>query len=237
MEEAGLHPDLRAEVRQISGLEQVSEDFRLALALKALNPAMPLVVHGEIVTPGWLIDHPAEGYALITGPVPDRLERDDSELWLSRLKRREARVRDRARQLDVELDETKLRTLALSTSKSRLASVWEEQRRILPDTDHPGLLAIVERRITEDEDLILLLSAVVSQFRSADAIVEEAEQAARRAGRSEERRVGKECVRTCRSRWSPYHEKKKKTFAEILRLMADKTRLCNLLEHDWLSAQ
>src|SRR3546814_14716355 len=27
--------------------------------------------------------------------------------------------------------------------------------------------------------------------------------------RSEERRVGKECVSTCRSRWSPYHEKKK----------------------------
>src|SRR3546814_19960118 len=25
------------------------------------------------------------------------------------------------------------------------------------------------------------------------------------APRSEERRVGKECVRTCRSRWSPYH--------------------------------
>src|SRR3546814_13107758 len=29
-------------------------------------------------------------------------------------------------------------------------------------------------------------------------------------GRSEERRVGKECVSTCRSRWSPYHSKKKK---------------------------
>src|SRR3546814_18844919 len=28
-----------------------------------------------------------------------------------------------------------------------------------------------------------------------------------RIGRSEERRVGKECVSTCRSRWSPYHEK------------------------------
>src|SRR3546814_19069522 len=27
--------------------------------------------------------------------------------------------------------------------------------------------------------------------------------------RSEERRVGKECVSTCRSRWSPEHEKKK----------------------------
>src|SRR3546814_13933785 len=29
--------------------------------------------------------------------------------------------------------------------------------------------------------------------------------------RSEERRVGKGCVSTCRSRWSPYHYKKKKT--------------------------
>src|SRR3546814_19120332 len=26
--------------------------------------------------------------------------------------------------------------------------------------------------------------------------------------RSEERRVGKECVSTCRTRWSPYHQKK-----------------------------
>src|SRR3546814_16353410 len=29
-------------------------------------------------------------------------------------------------------------------------------------------------------------------------------------GRSEERRVGKECVSTCRSRWSPYNKKKNK---------------------------
>src|SRR3546814_15358131 len=29
--------------------------------------------------------------------------------------------------------------------------------------------------------------------------------------RSEERRVGKECVSTCRSRWSPYHYNKKHT--------------------------
>src|SRR3546814_17825525 len=28
--------------------------------------------------------------------------------------------------------------------------------------------------------------------------------------RSEERRGGKECVSTCRSRWAPYHKKKKK---------------------------
>src|SRR3546814_15588838 len=30
--------------------------------------------------------------------------------------------------------------------------------------------------------------------------------------RSEERRVGKECVSTCRSRWSPFHSKKKHSY-------------------------
>src|SRR3546814_13876429 len=32
--------------------------------------------------------------------------------------------------------------------------------------------------------------------------------------RSEERRVGKECVSTCRSRWSPYHYKKNNTLTK-----------------------
>src|SRR3546814_13714260 len=39
--------------------------------------------------------------------------------------------------------------------------------------------------------------------RGADTLVPEL------AGRSEERRVGKACVSTCRSRWSTYHYKKK----------------------------
>src|SRR3546814_11072336 len=39
--------------------------------------------------------------------------------------------------------------------------------------------------------------------------------AGRVASRSEERRVGKECVSTCRSRWSPYHSKKNQTITPI----------------------
>src|SRR3546814_19024889 len=34
--------------------------------------------------------------------------------------------------------------------------------------------------------------------------------------RSEERRLGKECVSTCRSRWSQYHLKKKKSITLTL---------------------
>src|SRR3546814_18086652 len=35
--------------------------------------------------------------------------------------------------------------------------------------------------------------------------IDDARVATATGDRSEERRVGKECVRTCRSRWSPYH--------------------------------
>src|SRR3546814_14545568 len=44
----------------------------------------------------------------------------------------------------------------------------------------------------------------------------------RRCGtrRSEERRVGKECVSTCRVRWSPYHYKKKKRKTQHLLVFA-----------------
>src|SRR3546814_15535124 len=37
--------------------------------------------------------------------------------------------------------------------------------------------------------------------------------------RSEERRVGEECVSTCRSRWSPYHQKKNKYHQELKELI------------------
>src|SRR3546814_15858739 len=39
--------------------------------------------------------------------------------------------------------------------------------------------------------------------------------------RSEERRVGKECVSTCRSRWSPYHYKKTNESSQNLELPVD----------------
>src|SRR3546814_14828817 len=46
--------------------------------------------------------------------------------------------------------------------------------------------------------------------RDAGARHRSACRARHRDRRSEERRVGKECVSTCRSRWSPYPYKKKK---------------------------
>src|SRR3546814_12315269 len=47
-----------------------------------------------------------------------------------------------------------------------------------------------------DADIIPRDPAAAGQFPATDDP---------ETGRSEERRVGKECVSTCRSRWSPYH--------------------------------
>src|SRR3546814_7431235 len=46
---------------------------------------------------------------------------------------------------------------------------------------------------------------VVERARPYAAVLVSTRWTGRRPQRSEERRVGKECVSTCRCRWSPYH--------------------------------
>lgn len=169
-----------APVQQIAGLRRiakdasVTDDWRLLVALKVLNPDMPPVMKGAIVSPKWLLESPLEGYDLICGPVPDLLHELDQDNWLLRLKVRAATVRERADHLAIDLDEDTLRIYLLSTSRARLSAEWDSRRRVFPDSEHLGLLNLLERRSLSEEDLIVVLSAAPSQFRSCDAIVEEA---------------------------------------------------------------
>src|SRR3546814_14500580 len=55
-----------------------------------------------------------------------------------------------------------------------------------------------------------LMSQPIERYGVISGMIETAENVARDFGitreqRSEERRVGQECVSTCRSRWPPYH--------------------------------
>src|SRR3546814_11947114 len=58
------------------------------------------------------------------------------------------------------------------------------------------------------EEARLAAEAQAAEEARLAAEAKAAEEARLAAERSEERRVGKECVSTCRSRWSPYHYKK-----------------------------
>src|SRR3546814_12614124 len=58
---------------------------------------------------------------------------------------------------------------------------------------------------TDFRELINPDSLQVIPHAQVEPILAEARPGDRFQFRSEERRVGKECVSTCRSRWSPYH--------------------------------
>src|SRR3546814_18631677 len=66
------------------------------------------------------------------------------------------------------------------------------------------------RRLSEAVDDTEVLLQLAAEERDVDTLREAAQRLGQAAGAledasSEERRVGKECVSKCRSRWSPYH--------------------------------
>lgn len=164
LEEAGKDRQVVAEVRRLAKEEELSEDLRHALALMAVNCDLPLVIEGEIVTPGWLLMHPERGYDLVTGPVSRQLERMGREPWLVRLRTRAEVVRERARLLEVELEESRTRVALLATSRTNLEVERDRLRALFPDTEHNGLSSIMERGRLSDEDLIILIGAAITQF-------------------------------------------------------------------------
>src|SRR3546814_13206670 len=64
--------------------------------------------------------------------------------------------------------------------------------------------AAVERVIEHCSRLVSDTRKVTARVGLIADVMREADQVGRDR-RSEERRVGKECVSTCRSRWAPYH--------------------------------
>src|SRR3546814_10962393 len=77
---------------------------------------------------------------------------------------------------------------------------------ILADTEHKALTQVNDTWSTS------LLLVVHSDRDNAQlgVVQQKGESLHIRSNRSDERRVGKECVSTCRTRWSPYHKKKTK---------------------------
>lgn len=172
--ERGGAVDMAAQVRRLVGSETLDEDFRHALVLMALNPALPLTMRGELVTPSWLLGHPREAYELITGEVTRHLERMGRESLLVRLRTRAEQVRERAKLLGVELSEEQVRVALLATSRANLEAERDALRRIWPDTDHPGLASLLGRSRLSDEDLIVLVSAALHQFLPLESLLQNA---------------------------------------------------------------
>src|SRR3546814_17229264 len=71
---------------------------------------------------------------------------------------------------------------------------------------HPGGPLVHVIAMETDPPALVGLRDVSAERLRHDLVPEaDADELRPPLGRSEERRVGKECVSTCRSRWSPYH--------------------------------
>src|SRR3546814_14343445 len=77
------------------------------------------------------------------------------------------------------------------------------QSQMIEDADLPAIIGNIGGEPTDvdapDKAPLVLCPAFLEIWRPGDAMRFQTVK------RSEERRVGKECVSTCRSRWSPYH--------------------------------
>ncbi len=162
-----------ANLRKVSA-STIDPEFKFGMALKCLYPDLPFVRRGVIVNAAWLLHNLDEGYDLINGPVTMLLERLGFEPELVRLKKRAASARARAKANQIVLDEASFRTRLLATNIRKLAAEWETRRADSPESDHRGLARMMRRANYTDEDLILLSSAALTQFKSRSTILEEA---------------------------------------------------------------
>src|SRR3546814_12681026 len=80
-------------------------------------------------------------------------------------------------------------------------------RAVVPDRPRRQFDAVADDVILPSENVERILGLECFEFalRHREGVVAEIDLAGFLVGRSEERRVGKECVSTCRSWWSPYH--------------------------------
>lgn len=182
LEEVGADTRVVSEVRRLASDANIGEDFRHALTLMALNSALPLTMQGEIVTPAWLLNHPSEGYSIIAGDIVRHLERIGREEWLVRLGSRAEAVRERAKLLEIELDEERLKVALLANSRASLQAERDAIRMIFPDSDHPGLASILDRTQLSDEDLIILVSAAKGQYVPLASLIDAASELATQVG-------------------------------------------------------
>src|SRR3546814_15240937 len=96
---------------------------------------------------------------------------------------------------------------AASGGAAQMEQTLEQQKKqFLASSDKFDQLAQLQREVVQRRGQYEKLAERTTQLRlesnTTDAGIQPIGEA---VARSEERRVGKECVSTCRSRWSPYH--------------------------------
>lgn len=181
LEQNNLPADSLAEVKRLAADESLEQDERLMLVLLLLNRNLPLCLRGEVIGAGNLAADPQRARAWLGGVLPGRLRRIGRHTWLADLADRREAALEQARALRLNLAEARFDAAALIGDRRRLEQVWAERRQEWPAALHNGLSNLISRSRQSEEQLLLLVSAELEQFRSAADVLKEAEQLAKQS--------------------------------------------------------
>ncbi len=181
LEQNNLPADSLAEVKRLAADESLDQDERLMLVLLLLNLNLPLCLRGEVIGAGNLAADPQQARAWLSGVLPGRLRRIGRHTWLADLADRREAALEQARTLRLNLAEARFDAASLIGDRRRLEQAWAERRQEWPAALHNGLSNLISRGRQSEEQLLLLVSAELDQFRSAADVLKEAEQLATRA--------------------------------------------------------
>jgi hypothetical protein len=181
LEQNNLPADSLAEVKRLAADESLDQDERLMLVLLLLNLNLPLCLRGEVIGAGNLAADPQRARAWLSGVLPGRLRRIGRHTWLADLADRREAALEQARTLRLNLAEARFDAAALIGDRRRLEQAWAERRQEWPAALHNGLSNLISRSRQSEEQLLLLVSAELEQFRSAADVLNEAERLAKQS--------------------------------------------------------
>ena len=104
-------------------------------------------------------------------------------------------VFEQASQAVLNYNDTGLSILEIGHRTPLFQAVMDEARGLLKEL----------MQLDDDHEVLFLHGGASTQFMQVPMNLLDDKETAAYTDRSEERRVGKECERLCRSRWSPYH--------------------------------
>ncbi len=135
--------------------KKLDADMKLAVALLALHPQLPLTWKGEVVGPEWLPDNVPTATAILGGTLPEWMAQLRSNRGLLDLRAWRDQVLARVKAANVACDSSLVDRLALSTREAVMAVGTEMLTAYAGSTD-PGLDHLFRREALTPEEAILL---------------------------------------------------------------------------------
>jgi primosomal replication protein N'' len=172
--------EMASRLLDVSQDENLDADQKLTAALMILNPEIPIIYRGEIITPEWFPLHSTEGLKLLRSGLPRWAEalRQDTSLRDLRRRRREAFQKIDA--LDIPIDLGVANMLLLSDPAKVIDTALRQRSQWVASTDSriaaildKGEISFAEAVILLACDRTMLLTAEQREIQQAEVFRQE----------------------------------------------------------------